>query len=176
MKRLEIGPGQQPLAGYDTLDCCGEPTYRAWWGHERLAKIIPPETYDEVYASHVLEHVLWNRTLDALSDVFQILKCGGRFEVWVPDFAYIVDCYQRRVCGDEWRRDNAEGDPMLWVNGRIFTYGPTPDNLHHACFDYKHLSICLSRAGFVDIARIARRSRGTSHGPIDLGVACLRPF
>ncbi|MFQ5730914.1 MAG: glycosyltransferase, partial [Planctomycetaceae bacterium] len=175
VRRLEIGPGQKPLPGFETLDVNGAATYTARWGHDRLTGIIPPGSYDEVYASHVLEHVLWNRTDAALRDVFEVLTPGGRFEVWVPDFEYIVRCYQERMCGDGWRRDNPAGDPMLWVNGRIFTYGPGPENLHHACFDYEHLSVCLSRAGFVAIERIEKRTRGTSHGAIDLGVTCLRP-
>ena len=174
-RRLEIGPGQHPLPGFETIDLVGEPTYRARWGFDDLTCVVNPRSYEEVYASHVLEHVPWNRTLKALKDVFQILKPGGVFEVWVPNFEYIVECYQRRICGDNWRRDNPTGDPMLWVNGRIFTYGPETENFHFACFDYDHLSIYLSRAGFVEIERLAERTRGTGHGPIDLGVRCMRP-
>jgi hypothetical protein len=64
---------------------------------------------------------------------------------------------------------------MLWVNGRVFTYGPEDNNLHYACFDYEHLSNCLSQVGFIEIDRLAKRTRGVSHGPIDLGVCCKRP-
>lgn len=172
---LEIGPGNHPLPGFESLDAVGKSTYTARWGYQDLNPIVNPDSYDEVYASHVLEHIPWNRTIRALKDVFRILKPGGVFEVWVPDFEYIVSCYQRRVCGDTWRRDNPSSDPLLWVNGRIFTYGPEIENYHFACFDYEHLSNCLSQAGFADIERIAKRTRGTSHGPIDLGVRCQRP-
>lgn len=173
--RLEIGPGKHPLPGFETIDMMGKSTHQARWGYDDLATIVGTCSYEEVYASHVLEHIPWNRTLRALKDVFQVLKPGGVFEVWVPNFEYIVDCYQRRICGDSWRRDNAKGDPMLWVNGRVFTYGPEIENYHFACFDYEHLSNCLSQAGLVDIERILERTRGTSHGPIDLGVRCVRP-
>ncbi len=64
---------------------------------------------------------------------------------------------------------------MLWVNGRVFTYGPEEANFHRACFDYEHLSCCLSQAGFVDIRRLGGRRRGESHGPMELGIECRRP-
>jgi len=172
---LEIGPGRNPLPGFETVDMTGEPTFLARWGFEDLSQGLGRGAFDEVYSSHALEHIPWNRTHVALTDVFNVLRPGGLFEVWVPDFEYIVGCYQNRVCGDDWRRDNPDGDPMLWVNGRIFTYGPEFDNFHLACFDYEHLSICLSRAGFVEIERLEKRTRGTSHGPIDLGIRCVRP-
>ncbi|GAB4159061.1 MAG: hypothetical protein Tsb009_36320 [Planctomycetaceae bacterium] len=174
-RRLEIGPGTIPLSGFETVDVVGQPTYRADWGTDRLTDIIPAGSCREIYASHVLEHIPWNRTQGALRDVYELLEPGGLLEIWVPDFEYIVACYQRRVCGDSWRRDNPQGDPLLWVNGRIFTYGPGEENRHRACFDYEHLSHCLSLAGFVEIERLSERTRGESHGPIDLGVRCHRP-
>ena len=131
--------------------------------------------YDLVYASHVLEHVPWNRVNDALGEVFRVLRPGGEFEVWVPDFAYIVDCYLARRCGDQWRRFNPEGDPMKWVNGRVFTYGPKDGNWHHGCFDERYLAQCLSESGFVDVNAIPKRLRGVSHGEIDLGMRGFKP-
>lgn len=174
-RRLEIGPGDHPLPGFETLDWVGAPMYQSRWGYERLADSVGQDVFDEVYASHVLEHILWNRTQRALQDVHEILKPGGVFEVWVPDFEYVVDCYHRQTCGDAWRRDNPKNDPMRWINGRIFTYGPGPENLHHACFDFRYLSQCLHEAGLIEITRISHRTRGVSHGPIDLGVRCVRP-
>jgi hypothetical protein len=55
-RQLEIGPGEHPLAGFETLDVTGQATYHAHWGFERLADRVGLMAYDEVYASHVLEH------------------------------------------------------------------------------------------------------------------------
>ena len=63
---------------------------------------------------------------------------------------------------------------MLWVNGRIFTYGPGDENWHHACFDEAYLGDCLQKVGFDHIERINRRVRGISHGPIDLGLQAVK--
>ena len=99
---LEIGPGQHPAAregdGYSwvTLD------YPAFnWGVDRIPAC--DGKFSLVYASHVLEHVPWNRTAAALSEVFRVLKRGGRIELWVPNFRYLVFCYLERRCGDDWR-------------------------------------------------------------------------
>jgi predicted SAM-dependent methyltransferase len=175
MKALEIGPGDHAIANFDTVEMepGADATFVARWGFERLP--IKDAQYDFVFASHVLEHIPWNRTLDALREARRILKPGGSLEVWVPDFAYIVECYRQRKCGDDWRRDNPMSDPMLWVNGRLFTYGPAEGNWHHACFDERYLGECLAACHFVRIERVEKRSRGVSHGPIDLGMRGVKP-
>lgn len=173
MKRLEIGPGQHPLPGCDTLDCVGSPTWPAEWGAEPLP--IPDGHYAEVYASHVLEHVPWFKSLEALREVWRILQPGGLLEIWVPDFAAIVRAYLSGECGDQWRRHNPEGDSMAWVNGRLFTYGPAEPNWHRACFDFAYLSRLLALARFTQIERIPKRTRGKSHGPAELGVRAIKP-
>lgn len=162
MRRLEIGPGEHGL-GFETMDIVGGDLTGDW------ADGIPceDEVYDEVYASHVLEHVPWFATQVALAEVWRVLRPGGMFEVWVPDFAYIVASYMGGACGDQWRAHNPDGDPMLWLNGRIFTRGPAP-NWHRAVFDAVSLRACMEKVGF----RVERatRTRGVSHGPIDLGM------
>jgi SAM-dependent methyltransferase len=184
LRCLEIGPGDCPIdPGWDTVDSKiarigrGTDGYKQYpfggWGYE----LIPAArgTYDLVYASHVLEHVPWYKTVNALKDVWRILKPGGTIEVWVPNFWYLVQCYQERICGDRWKKHNRRRDPMLWLNGRLFTYGPGDDNWHRACFDGGHLANCLQQAGFTDVARIPRRTRGRSHGKIDLGMTGRKP-
>ena len=165
---LEIGPGIDHLEGFETLDVISRPgtTYVAEWGCEPLP--IPSETYDLVFASHVLEHVSWTRTQNALLEAKRVLKPHGILEVWVPNFAYIVECYLRNICGDEWRRENPEADSMKWVNGRIFTYGPGAENRHRACFDERFLRGCLEKAGFGNVQRSFKaypRHRTRAHRP-----------
>jgi predicted SAM-dependent methyltransferase len=172
-RKLEIGPGPTPLEGFDTVNMHEPATYVCRWGFGKFP--VPSNYYEFVFASHVLEHVPWNRTQMALSEVYRILQKGGSFEVWVPDFAYIIDCYHKNVCGDKWRRYNPTENPMTWVNGRIFTYGPGDDNWHHACFDESYLKKCLKEAGFKGITRIGKRTLGDSHGPIDMGMKGIKP-
>ena len=170
---VEIGPGEHPLDGFVTVDCKGGSDYRRDWGLEQLP--FDSNTVDLIYASHCLEHVEWTRTHFALSEAYRVLRPGGAIEIWVPDFAYLVACYLRGECGDEWRRWNPQGDPMAWLNGRIMAYGDT-SNHHRSVFDFKYLSQCLFRAGFTKVDRIDKteRPRGYDHGSINLGVRAIK--
>ncbi len=167
-RKLEIGPGDNPV-GTERWEFIG---FEAQWGYKSLP--YPDATFDEVYASHVLEHVPWTHTNDALAEAHRILKPKGLLELWVPNFAYIVQCYLDQAPGDKWRRYNPEGDFMRWVNGRIFTYGPDESNWHHACFDPEYLRACVEKAGFNCVEIIGRRKRGAPHGEIDLGVKAIK--
>jgi len=189
-KILEIGPGTANgksihFPGADTLDCQGaNPTYRASWGEEPLP--VPDDTYDLVFASHVLEHIPWYRAVTALREVRRVLKPGGEFEVYVPDFAFIVECYLNRKCGDNWRVFNEAGGWMTWVNGRIFTYGADATELksahrpltqsHHKCvYDESYLVARLIDAGFPeDTSPLSRRRNGSAHQVKEAGALAVK--
>lgn len=178
MMKLEIGPGNSRLGpDWQTLDSPRSPyvdscDFTAEWGDTPLP--FGSAEFDLVYASHVLEHVPWFKTIDALKEVYRILKPGGIFEVWVPNFRYLVSCYRTETCGDDWRRDNPNSDPMLWLNGRIFTYGGplglADPNWHRAVFDERYLTQCLMEGGFHSITQL-EKPRGHDHGPINLGLS-----
>ncbi len=165
MRKIEIGPGPYPLEGFESVDCVGRPNHWACWGVDRLP--FDDNSVDLIYASHVLEHVPWQKTGDALAEAYRVLKPGGSIEVWVPDFEYIVECYKYRTCGDSWRRDNPEGDTMKWINGRLYAYGDLA-NHHRAAFDAEYLRDCIVKAGFTSGGRLSK-PRGYDHGPIGLG-------
>lgn len=46
---------------------------------------FPSDSVDEIYASHVLEHVSHRKALDTLKGIHRVLKKGGKFFVAVPD-------------------------------------------------------------------------------------------
>lgn len=171
--KIEIGPGTGRIdnswitvAPYEA----GNVDVVACWGEESLP--FKDASVDLIYASHVLEHIWWYKTVEALKDVCRILKPGGKLEVHVPDFSVIVEAYRNKRCGDGWRAHNEDGDYMLWANGRIFTYGG-PGNTHRATFDRQHLTKCLLKAGFTQVLPSAP-IRGHNHGPINLGMTAIK--
>lgn len=175
MSCLEIGPGANPLEGYDTLDVLGDTTYRAEWGRDELP--IKNEIYDSVYSSHCIEHVPWYRTDFAFSEVFRILKPGGTVEIHTVDFALVVKAYLSGKTLDKWtcHGRNANLDPMKWVASRLFAYqkGETEEMWHRALFDEAYLRDCLAKAGFERIERCEPPIN--HHGIINLGLRGIKP-
>jgi SAM-dependent methyltransferase len=175
---LEIGPGcprahhTRYTATWDKLDFLERPgiTIAAKWGYEELP--IESNTYDLVYASHVLEHIEWTRTNFALREIRRILKPGGSFEVWVPDFAKIVEVWLNSARQpDRYHVHLTKGLPKVWCNDRIFGDGADPGRIHRAMFDGEHLLWCLERAGFseVHLLETDKRAKGRGHRSINLG-------
>ena len=143
------------------------------WGADPIPFV--ENTFDIVHSSHCLEHIPWYQTVDALREARRVLKPGGRMEVWVPDFAYIVKCYHEGCCGDRWRRYNKHGDFMRWVNGRLFAYERgNEQNFHRAVFDRPYLEQCFREAGFTTVTALDEpRSKG--HPPqLQLGVGGVK--
>ena len=190
--KLEIGPHAtrrtpdgESQESWHTLDNTYQATYRCHWGSQRLP--IESETYTWVHASHVLEHIPWWKTDDALSEVYRILKPGGRFTVWVPDAVGIMKMYEEDPeqfmhlerdwpCGNV----NPEKDPWKFLNARIF-WGARPGELgqeqhfHRAMFGHKSLCRVLEKNGFHSTRPLERNlAVDKGHGWMEVGVEGLK--
>lgn len=180
-RKLEIGPGEQRIAGFETLNIVDSPATDYILD---AASKLPFEdgTFDVVYASHILEHIPWYQTTQVLSEWARIIKKGGWLEVWVPDGLKIAKAFVEAEAGndytadDGWYKFNEQKDPCIWAAGRIFTYGDgegTIDhpNWHRALFSPRYLKQCLEQSGFGQVASMSSKEvRATDHGWINLGV------
>lgn len=178
---LEIGGGDCRLAGaiQVEIDTRGCDRWVRRWGTDSLP--FNDGVFDLVYASHVLEHVHWTRTIAALQEALRVLTPHGSIELWVPDFAYLDRAYRtERESGgasdpspDDWLSEaEHQGQFMRWLNGRLFS--ANEGDPHRAAFDYPYLAACLLNAGFRDVERIYV-TRTRDHGPIQLGVRARKP-
>ena len=173
---LEIGPGTTRLPGsWTTVDCKlrkGVVDYVCRWGEDPLP--FSAETFELVYACHVLEHVPWYRTVDALREVNRVLRPCGRIEIHVPDLDVLLRAVTERRALDDHTEEglNHELNWMHWVAERLFHCGQA-EQWHRACFNADHLRWCLMQAGFQDI-RLLRSERGTDHGMINLGMEAVK--
>jgi SAM-dependent methyltransferase len=184
---LEIGPGDERIEGFETLNIFRGP------GVDHVCDASKPlpfkdNAFDLIYASHVLEHIVWYQTEAALREWIRILKPGGVLEVWVPDGLKICQTllnYELNgisdIDKDGWYRLNPRKDPYVWVNGRIFTYGdgtgnPNHPNWHRAIFTLGYLKELFERVGFINVREMeCSEVRGYDHGWINLGVKGTKP-
>ena len=164
--RLEIGNSGRRMDGWVTMDIDDH------GNTDIVADVVEGIPLDDgscevVYMSHVLEHVPWFKTLEVLTEVHRVLSKNGWVEILVPDGGRIIDAYLDGNTGeDDWWHENDEHDLDLWLNGRIFSYGPGA-NWHQTIFSARHLENCLKRAGFSNITETS--ARDVDHGWINLG-------
>jgi SAM-dependent methyltransferase len=185
-RKLEIGPGPERIAGFETLNVVPASNVDYLWN---AAKRLPFRTgaFEVVYASHILEHIPWYKTEEVLAEWARIVKPGGRLEIWVPDGLKIckafVDAEERTSRDyeqDGWYRFNEQKDPCRWASGRIFSYGDGVGTLGHpnwhlAVFSYRYLEQALKAAGCRSVEPLqSSQVRGHDHGWINLGVAGIK--
>jgi hypothetical protein len=184
---LEIGPGPDRIGGFETLSAVGGSHVDYRW--EVGARPLPfrDQTFELIYASHVLEHIPWYQTTAVLAEWFRVLSDGGTVEIWVPDglriaraFVEAEDGINSEFLADQWFKYNARHDSCLWASGRIFSYGDgtgrsDSPNWHRALFSYRFLASTLREVGFKDVCPLsADQVRGYDHGWINLGVGARK--
>ncbi|QQE12445.1 methyltransferase domain-containing protein [Planctomycetota bacterium] len=185
-RMLEIGPGESRIKNFETLNIVNG--HNVDYVADAASKLpFNDDTFDTVYASHILEHIPWYQTADALSEWIRILKPNGTLEVWVPNGLKIAKAFIDAELGnnnyiedDGWYRFNPEKDPCMWASGRIFTYGdgtgnPTSPNWHRALFSPRRLEEAFSKAGLINIQQMKNQQvRGYDHGWINLGISGIK--
>jgi len=181
-RRLEIGCGGQRIEGFETLNMVSG-RYVDYVLDASKQLPFRDNSFELIYASHVLEHIPWYQTEAVLSEWVRILKPEGRLEVWVPDGVKICRAFvdaelhdDNYIDKDGWYRYNPERDPCKWASGRIFTYGdgkgsPSSPNWHRAIFSRRFLKLIMGKAGLHDVHEMERSQvRGEDHGWITLGM------
>jgi len=186
-RALEIGPGKNRIPGFETLNIVnGRQVDYVCDASKRLP--FPDNTFELIYASHILEHVPWYQTEAALREWVRVLKKDGVLEVWVPDGLKICQAFvdaelhdNNYIELDGWYRFNPEKDPCKWAAGRLFTYGDgtgntSHPNWHRAVFSTRYLELLFMKAGLTQIRVMdSNEVRSVDHGWINLGIKGTKP-
>lgn len=106
----------------------------------KLNEIIPPESYDIIVASHILEHVEMSIAQDVLEQWMSLLKKDGKLYLSVPDARALAEAYAVNDIDNYTFAVNMTGP---YHNG-------THDH-HRWCYDYETLK---DRAKNFDIKRL----------------------
>lgn len=131
------------------------------------------ESVDEVYASHVYEHLSYqNELVQAFNEVARVLKPGGMLRVAVPDLEMLCRLYLQ----------SGHDLNQQWFVQRMIMGGQTePFDFHKTGFSFAHLTAMLHAHGFRNFRRVASFGLfdDTSNAefvgtPISLNVECVR--
>ena len=185
MRKLEIGPGYdgKRLEGFETLDI----QKRDNVDHVADASGKLPfddNSFNLVYAAHVLEHFYWRQVEDALKEWCRIIKPGGALEIWVPDGLMVAEHWLMAEKGNAklikkynlktYRRSMVKQDPCLWANAKINSIGGIhhpPFGDHKVFFSRRYLNKALVQAGFLKVKKLTRKQiRGKDYGHYQIGV------
>lgn len=105
------------------------------------------DTVEEVYASHVLEHVGQGAIVRVLQEIFRILKPGGRFMVSVPDMEVLCELH---LAFKQHLPQRIHVMRMMF-GGQTDAY-----DFHYIGLDFELLAAYLMEAGFSEIQRVDR--------------------
>src|SRR5688572_29678427 len=143
-RRLHIG-GKQPHPDWKILNAMpGEGVDRV--GDVRDLTAFPEQSFDALYASHVLEHLSYNGVLvEALKGMHRILRPGGKLLISVPD----LDVLCRLFVHDKLTTQDRFQVMRMMFGGQLDAY-----DFHYAGLNGEFLSSFLVQAGFKEAYRV----------------------
>lgn len=107
---------------------------------------FPDDTFEMIYASHILEHFDYYHELPlALLEWKRILKPGGTIFLSVPDMDIIG-----KIISDE----SLNIKDTIYAMRMLFGGQTNPHDYHKTGFNFRILKWYLNRAGFKNITRV----------------------
>ena len=136
--KLHIGPGNTYIRGWVNIDVFS--SVRADIYSSAMALPYERETFEIVYASHILEHFNRYLILAVLGHWRDLLKPGGILRLAVPDFDAICEFYAKTKSLDA-------------VMGLLYGGQRNMFDNHHVAFNYDKLAKDLANVGFKEIRK-----------------------
>ena len=153
MKRLNIGRGGHIGGDWLTIDI--DPILKPDIVDDiRTMGSIEDETADEIFASHVLEHIDEKDVLSALRAWRNKLKLGGKLSIFVPDV--------ERAWRDYF--DNKMDEKTLLITMIGQEPSRSPYQLHRTMLWYSRLESLMKLAGFDKCQRLPHRGKRFEFG------------
>lgn len=150
MKKLHIGPGNTYLPGWINIDIFSN--VKADIYSSALSLPYERESFDIIYASHVLEHFSRYFTLSALGHWRNLLKIGGILRIAVPNFESICEYYNKTK-------------NLKILLGLLYGKQDNTLNCHYIIFDTNTLTKVLNDVGFTNIHKWGWKD--TEHSKFD---------
>ncbi len=141
--KLHIG-GEQIKEGWSILNIVKKPGVDFVGDISNLSQ-FQDNTFAEIYASHVLEHVPQQKVLDTLKGIRRILQKDGKFYISVPDLDILCHTFLNPI---------APPDVKFHVMRMMFGGQGDDYDFHFFGWNQVFLFDFLRQAGFSDANRV----------------------
>ena len=146
--KLELGSGpKRGINGWTTVDIS---LADITWDLRRGIP-LPNESVNNIYSSHLLEHIAYDQLIPFLHECRRVMKNGGEFSVCVPNFRLYVDAYKD---GKLFRNRETWWQPGLIDTGSSIdqlNYIAYMKDEHKYMFDEENLINTLIKCGFSNV-------------------------
>jgi hypothetical protein len=174
-RRLHIGCGIQLIPGFVNMDADASiPGVDVTGSVEDLSQFGENE-FDDIYLSHVLEHVPYARVRGVLAGLHRILGQNGTLRISVPDLDRICRLYVDHI---DWFAP--PHNPWLGIlyGGQVNDY-----DFHKGGFNFRYLEGLLRASGFASITEVPPTEEwgildgsfsSRPFGPVSLNVTAIK--
>jgi autotransporter strand-loop-strand O-heptosyltransferase len=141
--KLNVGAGDEKKPGYVNIDKYTSSDQKA----DGADLQYDAESVDEIFSSHMLEHLGKNEILKTLKDWYRILKWDGKIVLDVPDIEWCIKFFLEHA-------EVSVGDrPSKWEFplDTIFGNQEHEGEYHKTGFTKERLRFLLEEAGFSDV-------------------------
>lgn len=157
-RKLHIGAGRVHLPGFINMDLFDMHQQDLYCEMTKMP--FEKNTFDLIYACHVLEHVHRRMVTATLHHWVEMLKPGGVLRLAVPNFDSVLSRYD----------DTGDLEELM---GLLYGGQNHPKNNHFVTFDSVTLKRHMDRAGLKDIHEWNWRT--TEHAAFDDYSQCYLP-
>lgn len=156
-RRLNVGCGAYPLAGWTNLDRNPALGIDICADALEYLRECQNNQYDEIYAGHLIEHLVRDDAVALIRECFRVLAPGGKLGLMVPDMREVfrrylagsVDAVQYPI-GTWW--PVADLDAVC----ALFIYSTVQESPHQWAWDMQGLARQMALAGFFALQEIDR--------------------
>jgi len=138
MKKVNVGCGYKIKQGWVNVDLFDD---LADVKMDASNLTFEDESVDEILAEHILEHIMYEKTIATLDNWYRILKPGGTVTIAVPDLDFLFDEYKKKSYFSD-------------ITRAIFGPQNNQGQIHYTGFNFQTLKECLELAGFENVVRI----------------------